>query len=253
MLVGTPNRFFFDRDIARQLIRFGKYIFFATVGGYIINQADRAILGKLLSLDALALYSIGLMLASLPRLFAQTVSAQVIFPLYARRPPWESEESRRKINTARRLLTGGAFLLSAVLAAIGIDLIIFLYDPRYEAAGPMVVLIALTMIPPAILISYHRLPMAAGHSARFAVITITLALLQLSTLFIGGLHFGLAGITLAPAIGNILFYPVLIYLIRSYKSWDPLHDALYFSLYFVLVALIFWWHGDQLWPLFKPL
>lgn len=252
VLTGSPNRFVFNRDVARQLIGFGKYVFFATLGGFIINQADRAILGKLISLDTLALYSIGLMLAMVPRQLVQAISTQVIFPLYARRPPAESAENRRKINVARRLLTGGALSLCSVLALIGVELVEFMYDPRYEAAGPMAVLLALSMMPSMILISYYRLPMSVGNSKRFAIITLCLAFIQLGAMVLGATNFGLGGVAIAPGVASVLFYPVLIWLIRPYKGWDPVHDACYFSLVCALATLVYFRYGDQVLPLFTP-
>ena len=142
ILPGPRHRFSFDLAIARRIFGFGKYIFMATIAGFIIAQADRAVLAKFVSLDQLAIYSIGLMLASVPMLLIQALSIRIIFPLYARKPPSESAAARRRINQARRLLTGGILAGSAVLAFSGVFLINFLYDSRYEAAGPLVVLIS---------------------------------------------------------------------------------------------------------------
>lgn len=250
VLPGARNRFVFDIAIARRMIGFGKYIFLATIAGFIIAQADRAVLGKFVPLDVLAIYSIGLMLASVPTQLAEALASRIIFPLYSQTPPSESAEGRDRINRARRGMTAGLLFCTAILAILGITLVEFLYDERYEAAGPLVVLIALALIPRNVMISYYRLTTAAGHTGRFAIITVSVAILQLTALLIGVQYFGLGGAALAPAIGSLLFYPIMLYLIRPYRGWDPLHDAAAFGFFVGLCIIALWLHGDALAVLF---
>jgi len=39
-------------------------------------------------------------------------------------------------------------------------------------------------------------------------------------------------------------------LIRPYKGWDPLHDAVFFVLFAGIAALAIWFYGDALFPFF---
>ncbi len=253
VLPGERSRFAFNPAIGLRIFGFGKYIFLSTVAAFVIAQADRAVLGKFVSLDNLAIYNIGLMLAMVPMNLSKALASRVLFPVYARRPPSESAEARRKINMARRVLTGGVLFGSAVLAFIGIGLVEFLYDERYEAAGPFVALISLAMIPTIIISSYVRLALAAGHSGRFAILTIALALVQLSALILGIQNYGMGGLAVAPGVAALAFYPLLIASIRRYQGWDPLHDAGYFLVGIGIVGCVLWLNGDAIWPLFKPL
>ena len=68
-LPGQRNRFRMEGSAARQIFRFGKWIFLSTAAGFVINQGDRAILGLYVPLDVLGVYSIGYFLASVPILF----------------------------------------------------------------------------------------------------------------------------------------------------------------------------------------
>ena len=61
-------------------------------------QADRAVLGRHVSLAELGVYNIAFFMASVPTLLAQAMVGRIIFPLYARRAPADSSENRRKIN-----------------------------------------------------------------------------------------------------------------------------------------------------------
>lgn len=253
ILPGVPHRFYFDREIAGRIVGFGKYIFFATVAGFVVSQADRAVLGKFVSLDELAIYNIGLMLATVPMLLIQALSIRVVFPLYARMPPSRGTAARREINRARRILTGGCLFGTAILAFSGVTLIEFLYDLRYAGAGPFVVLISVAMIPTIITYSYHRLTTAAGDTRRFAVVTVCLALIQLAALILGIQTFGLGGAAIAPAVATLVFYPALVVLIHKYKGWDPIHDIAYFIAGGAIALGSLWLSWDAVRPLFAQL
>ena len=133
VLSGARNRLEFEREALFALTGFGKYIFFATLASFFVQEGDRAVLGKYVTLDELALFNIGFFLASVPRLFTNAISDNVIFPLYARRPPAESERNRHKINTARLLMTASMVLTITVLALSGNWLIQFMYDIKTRA------------------------------------------------------------------------------------------------------------------------
>lgn len=253
VLKGAPARMAFDPAIARRIIGFGKYIFLATVAGFVVAQADRAVLGKFISLDKLAIYNIGLTLAFVPMTLTHALSTRILFPIYARKSPLDDPESRRKINLARRLITGGILVGTMILALIGIELIEIMYDDRYEAAGPIVVLVSLSLIPGIVTFSYHRLLLAAGHSGRFAVLTVSLALLQLGVLIVGVQFFGIGGAAVAPGLAGLIFYPALVAMILRYRGWDPLHDGFYFAVGLILTCVVIWRDGDRIWPLFSPL
>ncbi len=245
-LKGVSNRIAFEREALRALAGFGKYIFFATIAGFFVLQGDRAVLGKYVSLDDLAIFNIGFFLASVPRLLTTAVSDAVVYPLYARRPPAESESNRKKINGARILMTGGMVLAIAVLALIGDWLVRFLYDARYYAAGPILVAISLGSLPVIILQSYQMMPLAYGHSGRYASFIILRAAIYMGTLLLTVPTYGMWGAAIAPGLSAIISYPVMIWAVRPYKGWDPVHDMVYFALAAALVGLMLWVHGDLL-------
>lgn len=246
MLPGIRNRLAFERDAAKRLFGFGRFIFLATLASFFVRHGDRAVLGKFVSLEALAIYNIGFFLATVPLIFAQALNARVIFPLYARRPPRESASNKSKIDKARFLLTGFLMSGTTVLALISIPLIELLYDDRYQAAGPVLTLIALGTLPLLITLSYERLPLASGHSGRYATFTISRAVVQFGLLLLGISYFGLPGAILAPATAWVLLYPLLVFLIRPYRGWDPRHDLIFVILSLVVIYVTYQIHEAPL-------
>lgn len=248
-LPGIRNRWFIEWDAVLRLFTFGKYIFFSTLAMFFIQQMDKVVLGKYVTLEDLAIYNIAYLFASMPLLFALTLNERVIYPLYARKPPKEGEQNRRKINKARFLLTPGLLIGTAVLALIGVKMIEILYDNRYWAAGPILSLVAICTFPRLIVQSYEKLPLATGDARNFAIVRILYAVIQ-TLLLLAGVHYlGLLGAILAPAAAVFLIYPPLILLTRAHKGWDPLHDAVFLVLALGLSAGLLWFH----WAAFTPL
>lgn len=245
-LPGIRNRPFFDRSSANDLIRFGKYIFFATLATFILNHGDRAVLGKAVPLDELAVYNIGFFLASIPILFGRAIADRVLFPLYATRPPSESDENRKQIARSRMMVTGLLFVGATMLAIGGNWLVILLYDPRYESAGPLLVLIAVGAMPMMILQSYGALLLAAGRSGRYAILMTISAAVRLGLLIPAAQYFGTVGVALVPAISELLLHPLRVYLIRPTRGWDPIHDATFGFLAIIVSTLALWINADAL-------
>ncbi len=252
VLKGTPNRLRIEREALGNLTSFGKYVFIATVAGFFVNQGDRTVLGKYVSLDELAIFNIGFFLATVPRLLNHAISDAVIWPLYARRPPAESEANARKINTARRLMTGGMVLVVGVLALIGDWLVRLLYDPRYEAAGPIVIVSALATLPLIMTQTYQLMPLAYGDSRRFAAYASVRAALIMGLLFLAVPVWGIWAAAIVPGLATLLIYPYLVWTISPYKAWDPKHDMMFAALSALLIAFVVWVHADTLVATVRP-
>lgn len=249
VLDGEKNRLHLERDAARRLFQFGKFIFFSTIAGFLINQSDRLVLGKFVTLEELAVYNIGYFLAAMPFLLASMLNERIFFPLYARRPPAENEHNRAQINKARFMVTSGTVFLATCLAVIGDPLVRFLYDARYHSAGAITTLIALSLIPRMITVSYERMALASGHSGRFALLAVTIATVQLTLTLFGVMNFGLLGAIVAPPVSILLTYPLMVWINWPYRGWHGLHDLIFALAGLAIIAAVIWLR----WPAITPL
>lgn len=245
-LPGHRNRLQIEVPALRALIGFGKWVFLSTAFGFLINHADRAVLGKFITLEMLGIYSIGFFLASVPLLLGRPLAGKIVFPLYKQRPPWESAENRRKIFAMRRLLTGALLSLSAVLVLAGDWLVGMLYDPRYALAGPILVLLVISQLPVVILSSYDQILLAAGDSRRFMTRVASNAAVQTGLMIFGVMQFGVIGAILAPGVAALVVYPLLISAVRRYDGWDRGHDAIYGAVALGIAALGLWINHDAI-------
>lgn len=252
-LPGHQDRFGIERDAFGRLFRFGRWIFFATMASFVIQQGDRALLGRFVSIEMLGIYNIALIMGVLPRVLGMQLIQSVLYPLFARRPPQDSAENRWKINRARFMLTPVTLSGAILLAFTGDWIIRFLYDDRYILAGPMMMLVALTMMPRIIGSSYQHLPLAAGDSRLYALMTISISVVQFIVMYLGVTNFGVAGVILAQGLGFVLTYPVLIAVARRYRGWDPRHDAVFFGTALLATIGVFALRGEAFEPLFAAL
>ncbi|MEL7130982.1 MAG: oligosaccharide flippase family protein [Pseudomonadota bacterium] len=253
LLRGNRDRLFFERRSAESLVRYGAFIFIASIAGFFAQYGDRVLLGKFVSLEILALYYIAMMLASVPKQLATMIGGKVLFPLYARRPPAESAQNRHKINKARRLVVNPLLLTAGLFAVIGDDVVRLLYDERYESAGPYLVLISLSLMPQIITQNYYQLPLAAGHSGRFAACQVALALVRFGLMLLMVPTMGALGAIIAVPLSFLIMYPAMVYMILPYKGWDPLQDTGAFAFAVAIALFVVWFKSETLAPLLEPL
>jgi len=246
LMPGIRNRLRWHRASLGELIRFGKWIFLSTIAGFAMNQADRAILGKFITLDQLGVYTIAFFFGNLPILLSRATLGKILGPLYRMRHPSKSEANRRNVLKARRLAVGGLVAMTVPLAYGGGLLIELLYDPRYVLAGPMVVLFAFALPPQLVSVAYGGILLAVGDSRRQFYLTALTAGLQVALMLVGVVTVGVVGVILAPALAAMLIYPLRSRYLNLYNADDPVSDMMLLAVSLVLNGYACWLHKDGL-------
>lgn len=159
-LAPRRDRLGWEPRAAREILDFGKWILVSTLFTFLADQGDRLILGKLVDVGTLGVFSIAAMFSALPALLAHQLCTLVLFPALSR-----SRETGGDLDHAYRrarqpvLVVGG--WATACLAAGAIPLIDILYDARYGAAGWMLQLLAVG--------TWFRIAESPGRSALLAL------------------------------------------------------------------------------------
>ncbi len=245
-LPGRRNRLHWERTAGAELLHFGKWIFLSTLCGFLLAQGDKAVLGSVLSKDALGIYNIGFFLASFPALLAGMVISRIMIPIYREHPPTASAANARRMRRLRLGLTVTVLLLLAIMALAGPWLVRALFDDRYLAAGMIVTLVALAQMPGIIGLSYDQSALAAGDGRGFFVLLASRAAVHLAALIIGAHWAGAAGALLGQAVAAVLVHPLIARLARRHGAWDLWHDLATFGLVLILMALVSAFHGAAL-------
>jgi O-antigen/teichoic acid export membrane protein len=138
ILPGTRNRFCWDAEARRSLLSFGKWIFASTMVTFLAMQLDRLVLGKLVPMELLGVYSLALLVVSFPQRVASRLATSILYPVFVS----QAQRQHEKGFTVKVVQAREAVLPPCVVAFLAIALgapIVFryCYDPRYAAAGWM--------------------------------------------------------------------------------------------------------------------
>jgi O-antigen/teichoic acid export membrane protein len=226
-LPGLRNRPRWERQAVRDLFHFGGWIMLSSACGFALNQGDRLILGRFLTLEELGIYNIAYFLAAFPVLLLGALNERLLIPAYREALVQDAPQNLARLHKLRLFQTGTIMALLGLAALIGPWLVSVLYDARYALAGPKLVLIACALIPVLIGATYDAAALARGDSQRFFWLTSLRAVVQI-TFFLCGLWLaGLPGALAGQALSAVLLYPMQAALARRYGVWDGRHDALY--------------------------
>ena len=245
MLPGISNRPQIDRSCARELIGYGRWIFFSTVAGFLVLQSDKLILGHFLTMEQLGLYNIGFFLAGFPLLLGQQLVQRLMVPLYRASPPSESRENFLRLRRLRFMLSGFLFAAVLPLAFGGLWVVELLYDPRYATSGAVTMIVCLALLPQMLGLTYDQVALASGDTRGFFVLNAARAALLVTLLLLMVPQFGIPGGPLAMVSTALLTYPLQVRLARRHGAWDVLHDAVMLSLAaLIALAVISLFHAE---------
>lgn len=240
LLPGHKDRFAWDRGALDDLVSFGRWMFISTALMFLAEQADRLILGKLLSFQMLGIYSIAYTLANIPREVIKHLSYRVLFAAISRQADLPRSELRAKIIKQRYFILLALAFMLAGLTTIGDQVIGRLYDHRYEPATWMMPILCLGIwfsilfytISPALLAIGKPLYSAQSNLARLIVIVIGLPT--------GFSIAGILGAVTVIAFSDLFPYTVILYGLWKEKLSCTLQDLQMTALFAgILTGLIF--------------
>lgn len=228
--------FAFDREAARAMFRYGRWIFVATACSFFVARADRLVLGKFMTTSEFGVYHYAAQMAAVMPLVLNTVANRVLFPVYARSAEIGHGALRRHVLKTRAALMAAALPPLWVLVVFGQPIVEFIYPEAFRDAGWMLQIIAIgtcfnVIINPATIVF-----LAVGDSFRHWALLMSRTGLLLACLFAGA-WLGVRGVAVAgweltPSLGVILgyvvsqvaYYPVFAFMARRYRVWLPRLD-----------------------------
>ncbi|GMW01289.1 MAG: hypothetical protein AMXMBFR84_24260 [Candidatus Hydrogenedentota bacterium] len=226
---GPPNRFQFDRELSREMIGFGRWIFISTVLGYVVSRVDSMILGKYLAMAEFGVYFVAAMIAQAVIQAVYQISSRVLFPVYTRVMGDAPEVFRPKIFRVRAVLMLIVLPPLCVLTVWGDWIVRLIFPAHVHAAGWMLQILAAGGIVSAISGTLNPALLAAGDSYRYMLLQGTQTVFIVAAMLIGERTGGFAGILAGVAIAGYLNYPLLAASVYKYRVWMPALDAAGFA------------------------
>ena len=219
LLAGQPNKLAWDRTALRDLAGFGKWVFLSSMIGFMVVNGDRLLLGGLIDAQAMGLYTIAFLLVNAVQMVMAMASGNVVFPALSevmRDRPGDLAATANKFQRVGDLflVTACGFLIPAGSAIVGL-----LYDSRYQAAGPMLSILAIGTIG----LRYQGIEQCYLAMGKPQVGTIT-SLLRLLVLYVGlpiGFHYyQFSGALAAIVASQFAGWPAAIYFKLRYRLMD---------------------------------
>ena len=215
------NHFSWDKNVAKEVFHFGKWIFLASILTFLAQQGDKLFFGAHISAAQLGVYSIAFMLASTLTAVTQQLVSKVLFPVFSRAVNSEEGVLKEIYYDARLKLDAAVYLSAGGLLAVAPTLIGFLYDERYIEAGWMLQILTVSIIGMAISdISQECLSAIGQTKIRMQVMVVrSIGLLISLPLFFN--LYGFHGAVWAVALNVWLGIPVIYWVLnqKNLFSW----------------------------------
>lgn len=149
-----------EKSSLDELLTFGRWVMLSTMLAFVTMQFDKLALGKLITMQALGLYSIAWIWASMPPQILGQWAESVFYPLVA-----EQLRSNKSTNiewVARRMLISIATMLSIMIYAVADTLVEVIYAAEYQGVATLLRQLSFVVLLYTIDQSYSHFLIAQG-------------------------------------------------------------------------------------------
>lgn len=209
-LPGTRNRLQWSRSAFSEIIRFGKWLFLATVLFFVAVNGDRLILAGLIDTTSLGTYAIAYLIFSAIDQLLDKVSVDLCFPAL-------SEVVRERKNEVVRIyykfhipVSLFSYFCAGFLIVAGHSVISILYDRRYQQAGWILELLSVAILTFPFRVAAQTL-LAFGLANTFFQLNLARVVVLLVALPIGFAYAGFEGGVWGVVLSYFASLPVLFY------------------------------------------
>lgn len=182
---GERNRFYWEREAFRELHQFGRWVFFSTALAYLVGQGDRLLLGRLMDVRFLGVYTVAAMMS---RVVTQSISQmgnRVLFPSFAELIREHPERLYPILRKCRCIMIALSWCASLFFIVFGKELINFLYDDRYADAGWMLQIFPIGTLVSILGFTYDNVLLAKGKTFAISALLVFQVSVQIAAIFLG--------------------------------------------------------------------
>ncbi len=241
----TPirNTIHWNKSAAKELVSFGKWVFLSTAVTFSANQMDRLVLGKLVSLDMLGIYSIAFMWARAPLHLTQIWCGKVFLPVVSQ-VLRSQDKAVSQILAYRRDFLLFIMAPTAALVVVAPSIIKVLYPPAYEIAGPIISILSFGVWLRSVEGTYRSINLAVGTPQMVAFGNI--ATIVLFMIFVVPFYdlWGVYGVAIASAGSQIGLYSFCSYGALRVNISSLRGDSV-LTLMFASMVGAFYWSNDH--------
>jgi O-antigen/teichoic acid export membrane protein len=209
-LPGVANRWEWNNSAFREIIHFGKWMFLASIIGFLVNNGDRLLLGGVIDATTLGVYVIAFAIFTSVGSLLDKIISDVAFSALSeviRERPADLKTSYYRFHI---IIGSVAYFCSGILMFSGQSLIALLYDRRYEQAGWMLEILATALLITPFHLAINSL-LALGLPRIFTQIIAVRGVVLFILVPLGFHLFGLSGALWALVASYSATLPVTLY------------------------------------------
>lgn len=225
LLPGARNRLCWDRTHFDEIFAFGKWVFLSSIAGFLLGNADRLLLGGLVTPASLGLYVVAYLMVNALQWAILNLVMTVSFPLLSEAVRDNHEDLAHLYYRLRRPLEWASALLAALLFAFGAEVVALLYHAQYRESGRMLEIIALSLATVPYQLS-DQLYLALGHSRLLFLLNVFRTVAIYALLPLGYWWRGMDGALWAIALAPFLSIPVSLAINRRLGVMEGKKEAL---------------------------
>ncbi|WP_445367271.1 oligosaccharide flippase family protein [Methylomonas sp. BW4-1] len=228
------------KSIRRRLLSFSAFSYLSTITGISYAQSDRLILGILLGLGEITLYTVPTTLVN--RLFGMTYRlGSVIYPAASKLAALGDRDGVRSVYLlTSRYMTAINSLLILMLTVYGQDLLNLWVGPQFVEQGyPVLVIIALGIF----IDSMTNLPSlvnnAIGHPKTTGLFAVARAVFGIGALIVGTQKGGIIGTALSHLVASVLATSAFMFYVHGRSVPASLFELIRKAYIPVLLVAVF--------------
>jgi O-antigen/teichoic acid export membrane protein len=202
-LPGPVNHLHWDRESARDLHHFGRWIFVSTMFTFLGMQIDSLILPLLISFERFGVYSIGVSVVGVVLGIFEQLTNRILMPAMAHWSRSSEHQFRQVVLDSRRFILSAAAIAVGNLILLAPALFRWLYDVRYVEAGRITQLMCIGLWFSLLQRTSQASLLAAGASRAMAAANATNSIVTLTLAPLGYFVLGLEGFIGGWTLGNL--------------------------------------------------
>jgi O-antigen/teichoic acid export membrane protein len=203
---GVRNTLRWEKEAVHSIVHFGKWIMLATAFFFFASQADRLILGRLISLSLLGIYGLAFQLSDIPRQIILSLGSRVAYPFIAKIIHLPMDEFRAKFLRYRMLVLAIGAALLTLMVSLGPVIIHHLYPIRYQQAAWMIPILSLGLWHTLMYQTTAPVLLSLGRSQNGAYANAAYAAAMFAGIPLAFHFFGMFGAVIAVAAGDFPVY-----------------------------------------------
>lgn len=237
---GHRNRLAFNREDARAMFNFGRWIFISTALTFFAGYSDKLMFGPLLGPAQFAIYGIAFQFATLPPTFVKKIGGQVVFPMLAEIARERPDMFYKRLAHARMALIGVSLCLLLPLILFGQHVINILYPQEWRDAGWMLRILAAGACGGIIISTYGSALFALGKTFQAMFLLVTQLIILVAAALLGYHWYGEKGFIVGVAAVEWLNYPFMAIVTAKSRIWQPQIDFPAMLVSLLTMAIAYW-------------